>query len=498
MYIHQRKESASVSEGAARRAVLYARVSTKEQEAGYSIAAQQELLRCYAVERGLQVEQEFVEVATAKQAGRPGFTAMVAHFRKQPGCRVLLVEKSDRLSRNHADAARIEELDIEVHLVKENLVMSRNSRAADKFFYDMNMIRAKNYIDNLSEEARKGLRTKASQGLWPSYAPLGYRNTAGADQKRVITPDPVLGPIVTSLFEWFATGEYSLKALAQRAYEEGCRFRKSQGKVPTSTLHKMLRNPIYKGEIEYAGERHHGVHEPLVSREVWDRVQEILSDRGKKKHRKVTHDFVFSGMVRCGHCGCSMVGEKKKGKYVYYHCTGYRGKCGEPYTPERILDQEFASSLEELVMPPAVVRWLEAELAESDQAEATAVDQLVRRHQTELARSQSRLDLLYDDRLDGRIDPTTYDRKAQEIREQRQQIQKRIAEAQQRPDPSASQTVDLATGISQTSNLFQSQSAAERRKLLRLVVQDASWRRGALQMSFRAPFEAFSNREATG
>src|SRR3984893_17426511 len=106
----------------------------------------------------------------------------------------------------------------------------------------------------------------------------------------------------------------------------------------------------------------------------------------RKKHRKVIHDFAFSGTVRCGHCGCSMVGEVKKGRYVYYHCTGYRGKCPEPYTREEILEQQFASVLRDLVVPTAVITWLQSELVASDQTEQAARLQAIRRQQMELER----------------------------------------------------------------------------------------------------------------
>lgn len=124
---------------------------------------------------------------------------------------------------------------------------------------------AKNYIDNLSEEVQKGLRTKAGQGLFPSFAPLGYVNTIDAEGTRVIVPDPVLGPVVSSLFIWFATGEYSIKSLAKKAYAEGFRFRKSQGKIPAATLHKFLRKRIYTGAFDYGGKQYQGTHVPLVS-----------------------------------------------------------------------------------------------------------------------------------------------------------------------------------------------------------------------------------------
>ena len=166
---------------------------------------------------------------------------------------MLLVEKTDRLYRNFRDYLTIDELDLEIHLVKESVILTKDSRSSEKFMHGIKVLMAKNYIDNLSEEVRKGLRTKASQGLYPSFVPLGYVNTLGPDGKRIIVPDPVLGPVVSNLFKWFATGEYSLKTLARKAYAEGFWFRKSRNKVPVTTLHEVLRKRIYTGLFDYGG-----------------------------------------------------------------------------------------------------------------------------------------------------------------------------------------------------------------------------------------------------
>ena len=235
------------------------------------------------------------------------------------------MEKTDRLYRNLKDYVLVDELDLELHFVKENIVITKEGRSSDKLLHGIRIVLAKNDIDNLSEEVKKGLRAKAAQHLWPSFAPLGYVNSVGPEGKRIILRDPVLGPMVSQLFDWFATGDYSLKGLAKKAYAEGFRFRKTNNKVPVTTLYKMLRKRIDTGDFEYSGMRHQGSHEALVTRETWERVQEILDGRHEKKHPKVRHDFPFSGLFSCGHCGCSMVGELKKGRYVSYHCTGYRG-----------------------------------------------------------------------------------------------------------------------------------------------------------------------------
>src|SRR5215471_12064301 len=140
--------------------VLYARVSSKEQEQGYSIPAQQELLRPYAGQMGAGIAEEFLDVETAKTTGRPGFAAMVGYLKRHRECRVVLVEKTDRLYRNFKDYVTLDELDLDIQFVKENCILNKESRSSEKLVHGIKVLMVKNYIDNLSEEVRKGLRTK--------------------------------------------------------------------------------------------------------------------------------------------------------------------------------------------------------------------------------------------------------------------------------------------------------------------------------------------------
>src|SRR6516162_5884028 len=256
----------AISDPARKGAVIYARVSSKEQEKeGFSIPAQLKLLKEYAAAQGLAVAQEYVDVETAKQTGRTAFGEMVAYLKAQPAVRVMLVEKTDRLYRNLKDWVTVDELEVEIHFPQEGVVLSRESRSSEKFMHGIKVLMAKNYIDNLSEETRKGMLEKAEQGIWPSFAPLGYRNLDGPDGKKIIAPDPDVAPIISKLFDWYATGRLSLKETTHKARDAGLVYRKSGTMVPISTVHSILRNRIYTGWFEWNGKMIQGRHEPLIS-----------------------------------------------------------------------------------------------------------------------------------------------------------------------------------------------------------------------------------------
>jgi DNA invertase Pin-like site-specific DNA recombinase len=177
--------------------LAYARVSSKEQDMeGFSIAAQQKLLQAYASGNGLIIEKEFIDVETAKASGRLNFNEMVNYLKKHPGIRTLLVEKTDRLYRNLKDWVLLDELNIEIHLVKEGVVLSQDSKSSEKFFHGIKVLMAKNYIDNLSEEARKGQRkrSRASGRPRPRSAISTYWARTASALSRPIPPSHPSSP----------------------------------------------------------------------------------------------------------------------------------------------------------------------------------------------------------------------------------------------------------------------------------------------------------------
>lgn len=425
--------------------VLYARVSSKDQEReGFSIPAQQKLLRQYAAEQHLTIVREFLDVETAKQAGRGGFGEMLAFLKATPTCRSILVEKTDRLYRNIKDWITVDDLEVVVHFVKENAIVSKASRSSDKFMHGMKVLMAKNYVDNLSEEVKKGLREKAEQGHWPTVAPVGYLNNRETHR---IDVDPVRGPLVTALFELYGSGTHSLLTLRHKARTLGLTHWRRDRPLTKSELHRLLQNPIYTGEFQWQGQRHQGSHTPLITRATFARVQAVLAGKGKGKGRYVKRRHPFMGLLTCGRCGCAMTAELKKGRYVYYHCTGFKGRCGNTYIRQETLSTLLGTTVHAIQLPADVADNLAASLRQAD-------DQLecdrgqARQHLEQRRRALlGKLDRAYDDFASGRIAEDFWARRTHEWEEERRSVEDelgRLAEGNGRLTVTGEKILELA------------------------------------------------------
>jgi site-specific DNA recombinase len=479
-----------------RKAAIYARVSSKEQEKeGFSIPAQLKLLTAYAAEKGFAVVQQYVDVETAKKAGRTGFTAMIDLFRGESkaripanSCRVLLVEKTDRLYRNLKDWVTLDELDLEIHFVKENIVFSHSSRSSEKFIHGIKVLMAKNYIDNLSEETKKGMLEKAEQGIYPSFAPLGYINVQCGD-KRFIQPDPEFTPFIRQLFEWYATGNYSLLEVARKASAEGLAYRKTGNKVGKSTVHKILTSPIYYGDFDWAGKRYRGTHKPIITRELFERVQELLTEKGHCRRRPHTHEWAFQGLVFCGHCGCALTAELKKGRYIYYHCTGYKGKCPEKYVREEELARQFGEALRFIQIDKQVLEWVITALKESHGDEKRYHDEMIAKFQKEHQKLQDRIDAMYVDKLDGRVSQEFFDRKNTDWRAEQAEILHKIEKHQNANCSYLEEGVRFLELAQKAVSLYEKQEMKEKRRILDFLFSNCLWKDGNLIPNYRKPFD---------
>lgn len=477
--------------------VIYARVSSKEQyEEGYSIDAQLRLLREHAQKNNFRVVQEYVDIETAKQSGRTNFNEMVRFLRtastikdEAKQCRNILVEKTDRLYRNFRDYVTLDELDVDCHFVKDNQVLSRDSRSNEKFIHGIKVLMAKNYVDNLSEEAKKGMLEKAKQGYWPSRAPLGYLN-AEKDGKKVIVIDWKTAPLIRKIYEWYATDQFSISTVTKKAHEEGLVYPTSGHKVPPSTVQRILQNPLYCGDIEWDGEFYRGVHDPIISRALYHKVRLLMSHRAVRKPHKYIFNWAFAGLVTCGQCGSNLTAERKKGKYVYYHCTFSRQRCKNTYVREETLAEKFGEALAKIRLDKEVLEWVLDALRNSHEDESKYHAQTIDSLQSEVRTLRDRLHAMYLDKLDGKIDAEFYDAKVREWNSQIQILLDQIEKHESADRSYLEEGVRVFELVQNAVVSYGKQDVFEKRKILNFVVSNSSWKDGRLTVNYKKPFDS--------
>ena len=417
------------------KAVFYGRVSDERQVEGYSQQVQDHGADEYAVRHDLDIVQRWVVQESAKKAGRKAFNEMVKFVKANPSIKAVIFEKTDRSTRNFFDVDQlyklIEQYDKELHFYKTGLVLHKNSKSSDKLRFDIEAVLARNYVNNLAEEVKKGMDAKVEDRGWASQAPAGYLNDPVT---RGVVKDEKRSPVVRQLFELFGTGRYTLDDLVEIAKKEGLDHPLKRVPMQKSGIYHILTNPFYYGMTRWKGELRIGKHEPLITKALYDRVQEILH-RQKKRLKK--QKFAFRGLGTCGHCGSAITAEyhAKRQKndivreYVHYHCTGWKngGKvCSGSRISERDLIAQLGEPLKGLKMTAEVVEEIKTGLRDSFAAEREYHAKRMTALQAEATRLKTWLDRAYQDRLDGLITPDEFREKSGEWRNRQLEIQNEI------------------------------------------------------------------------
>lgn len=472
-------------------AVIYARDSSKEQEKeGFSIPAQMKLLTEYAGRKGFSVVADFKDVETAKQAGRTKFNEMVGYLEEHSEVRAILVEKTDRLYRNFKDYVILDDLDLEIHLVKEGEVLSKASKSHQKFIHGIKVLMAKNYCDNLSEETKKGMNEKAAQGGYPHKAPIGYLN----DQvKHTIIVDPPKAAWIRKMFEWWATGDFSLEDIRQKCIASGFVGGRGSRAISKSKVELILKSTFYVGRFKWQGKLYQGTHEPIISQDLFDRAQEVFEKRKKKSGKYREHAFAFGGLITCGVCGCAVTAEIQKGKYVYYHCTDYHRKCDEPYYPEAKLEGQFDQIVQGISIDEETVEWLKKALKESLEEQTVFHDQAVADITKQLEQVKRRMNQAYLDRVDGKITEEFWTEKSNEWQEEKARLMAHLARHQEADDRYLEEGVQILELTRRAYILYKKQTPAEKRQLLGLMLSNCTLEKGKLAVEYKQPFDILAD-----
>ena len=231
-----------------------------------------------------------------------------------------------------------------------------------------------------------------------------------------------------------------------------------------------------------------------MSAELWERVQAVLDGRFASKAKRGRHDFAFSGLIACHACGCAAVGEIKKQRYVYYHCTGYADKCqGNPascrrkHVREEALEAQFTELLGRLRFDDEVLEWVRDALHASHADERREHEEAIKRHQAEYNRLNDRIHAMYVDKLDGLVDMAFYDRMSNRWREEQNRCQREIERHRNADKSYLDEGVALLDLAPNAESLFAKQEPREKRRLLNFVLSNCAWEDGEVVATFREP-----------
>ena len=407
---------------------IYTRKSTDSEERQVlSIESQISELKEFAAKEKLEIVASLSEAKTAKEPGRTVFGEMLARIEKGEA-QGILAWHPDRLARNSIDGGKIIYL-LDTGKIKDLKFPTFwfDSTPQGKFMMNIAFGQSKYYIDNLSENIKRGHRAKLRKGIWPNFAPLGYSNNP---KTRAIDVDSEKAPFVRKAFELYSTGEYTLKALAKVLDQAGLRSYKGNV-LSVSCVQRMLQNPIYYGVFSFNGEIYDGTHEPIISKKLFDSVQQVMSNRGKKK-RKRKHEFAFSGLMKCGNCDCLITAEKQKGHH-YYRCTKKKQKCEEKYLREENLVEQMKGIIQKVSLPDD---WANNMLAEIDKEKEQAKEEtrvFVQNLQAQKVEIESKAENLLDLFIGGKgIEPEEYQTKKSKLLNEKQDILGKIRDFEQK------------------------------------------------------------------
>ena len=409
---------------------LYARKSTDvEDKQVLSIEAQIVELRKFAADNNLHIVDTIIEKQSAKIPGRKIFGSMLKRI-EAGEANGILAWHPDRLARNSIDGGQIVYLLDQTHLqsLKFPTFWFENT-SQGKFMLSIAFGQSKYYVDNLSENTKRGLRQKVRRGEMPGRAPLGYINDV---RTKTVVVDKRHAPFVVQAFELYARGDQRLQDVADFFASKNV---KTSGGLPLKKdqIAKMLTNPFYYGHFRYGGEVYEGKHTPIVSKKLFDDVQAAFERRKHKRTTKTNTPKPLCGLLRCGSCSMMITGENQVKRqrngnvhyYTYYHCTKKRKgmKCPEPHVRQEALDEQLSDLLNKYALPDSWATALNKMLANDEQKAEQSTGVFIAGAQTKIASLQSKLQRLLDSYLDQDIERDVYLQKKAELMSEKKSLE---------------------------------------------------------------------------
>ena len=479
-----------------KRFVALARVSSREQEReGFSLEIQEDALRGFALREGGEIIR-LVRIAetASKKDERKEFRELVRYAKKNASkIDGLLFYKLDRAARNLFDYVELERLESEYDVPFFSVSQPTENTPAGRMMRRTLANMASFYTEQQSVDVKEGLTRRVQEGWFMGKAPYGYRNIR-VDGRGIVEINSQTGNNVKRIFQLYAYENVTLDSLAKRLEAEAIEYRASTPKFPRSSLHAILRDRSYIGEVSHHEQWYKGKHEPLIDRRIWNRVQALL---GSKIYQ--SHELTYAGsLIKCGHCGNAITGErvKKQNKngekiYVYYRCSKYRSE-GHPnirlrdFKIDEQVQQLFASiRIEDEKVRDWFAMVLRSQTRDSQDRSREKRSQL----QKQLTVVKAQQDRLLNLRLHEEIESDTFAKKQTELRDKEANLKLGI-DVQDRSDDEVSDLAIKVFELSQSlADRWVTADHAEKRRILEIVGLNYRLEGENLNIRVRKPFD---------
>ncbi len=474
---------------------LLIRVSTKEQEDGHSLEAQKMRLTDYAKTKGLNDVKLFKIVESSTIGSRKKFNEMIEWAKSQKEKVAIIADAVDRIQRSFKESILLDDLrkkgKVEIHFLRENIIISENSQYHEIAMWDFATMGAKMYIGSLSQNVKRSIEKKLRCGEWIRKAPIGYCNTYDpiTNQKTVIQ-DPVKAPLIKKAFEMYATGLYSLQKITNYLKEEGVMNNSKTNKpLSKSQVHKLLQQPFYYGIMRVKEKFYPHNYKPIIDEFLFNQCQKVREGWHKQPFKYNSKSFIFKGLIKCSHCGCTISTDRKKNKYNYLSCSKYKGNCENKRVNEEKILAQVQDVFDKLKIPEHILKNLVEKLKTSQEAKKEYQNEKLNALQKEYKQIQQKLDFILDKYIDQIINQEEYQRKSKELNEQKTEIGILIEDMHQADKKFAITVEYLLSLTSKASDLFQGSKVEEKRALISFALSNLNLKHGKLVYNLKKPFD---------
>ena len=488
-------------------AVIFARVSTKEQEPGASLDAQKVAMEGYCAKNGLTIINKYKTIESSTNGKRKKFHEMLDFVKKQKNKTAIVVHCIDRFQRRFNECVEVENLLLDdktdLHFCKEGLILTKNSSSADIMRWDMGILSGKMYVANLRDNVNRGMNYNWSIGKYQTKAPVGYLNVPKTKTTpATIVIDPERAPLVKKMFEMYATGCYSVKGLQQFAKEInlGSVRNKNNKTLGRETIWSMLKNPFYYGEMRIRGEIMPHAYEPIISKALFDKVQDVLSGNQTNMPTKEYGgiSFAFRKLIKCAECGGTISSEqhfKKSGrKYTYLRCTHPRGECHQGLVSElqllKQLDDEVFSKIRlNANIIDLLKKCVQKKMMEDSEANAVMKRQIT----NELNQLEAREQRVKDCFFNGDITRDEWNEEKANIANKREELQhtaEKYADISRDIQYTVNEVLDI---VACASEIMKKANPEQQNNLLGLILKDCYLDGQKLVYTLNKPFDMLIN-----